>query len=209
MSLPGMPPERSAEPMKRRPSLLVVLALLPLAACASREERFEPPPLIYDDRPRLDFVVGEVEIEQRYRPVGAAPFIDHAMPLAPAEAVRALLQARIQAIGDVGAIRAVIEDASMKEVPLETTGGLKGVFTKEPEFRLEGRVEVSLERLDEQGRVATKVGTAAARSTTIPEDVGFVERQRIAYELVKTLVDDLDRGLEENARKSFGAWLAR
>ena len=191
-----------------RPTLLL-LPLLALAACAAREERFDPPALTFDDRPTLDFVVGLVEIEQRYQPAGGTPFIDHLMPYSPADGLEALLEAKIQAIGDVGVIRAVIEDASMKEEPLETTGGLTGVFKKEPEFRLQGRVEVSLERLDEQGRVATKVGTAASRTTTIPEDVGFVERQRLAYELVKKLIDDLDRGLEENARKSFGAWLAR
>ena len=33
--------------------------------------------------------------------------------------------------------------------------------------------------------------------------MGYAERQQIAYELVRDLVDDLDAGLSANVRESF------
>jgi hypothetical protein len=37
--------------------------------------------------------------------------------------------------------------------------------------------------------------------------VGYADRQRIAYELVRDLVDDLDAGLSANVRDSFAELL--
>ena len=50
------------------------------------------------------------------------------------------------------------------------------------------------------GSVSTAVAAAA-----VPEGVGYAERQRIGYDLVRALVDDLDAGLMANLRESFGA----
>ena len=47
------------------------------------------------------------------------------------------------------------------------------------------------------------VGTAASRSRALPEDVGYAQRQRIGYELVEALVNDLATGLAANLRETF------
>ena len=60
-----------------------------------------------------------------------------------------------------------------------------------------------VDRLDPAGTVVGSVSTAVTRSRGIPEGVGYAERQRIAYELVRDLVDDLDVGLMANVRESF------
>jgi hypothetical protein len=39
--------------------------------------------------------------------------------------------------------------------------------------------------------------------------VGYAERQRIAYELVRDLVDDLDAGVSANVRESYAELLRR
>jgi hypothetical protein len=58
--------------------------------------------------------------------------------------------------------------------------------------------------VDDTGMVTRSVTTAATRSRSVPEGATFVERQRIAYELVRDLVDDLDAALVAALRESFG-----
>ena len=82
---------------------------------------------------------------------------------------------------------------------------MRGYLTTETAARLNGQIKVRVDRLDPTGTVVGSASTAVARSRGIPEGVGYAERQRIGYELVRALVDDLDAGLSANLRESFGA----
>jgi hypothetical protein len=184
---------------------LLVLATALLVACASEYETFDPPPLDFSDRRPLRLAVERVAIDTVYRPAGAPPYVDHALPLAPEAATRALLEQRLQAAGGTDRLQAVILDAAVEEEAIEPTSGMRGHLTTETAARLHGRIKVRVDRLDPSGTVVGSVSTAVARSRGIPEGVGYAERQRIGYELVRDLVDDLDAGLMANIRESFAA----
>ena len=180
--------------------LWLIAALALLGACASEYETFAPPPLDFSDRQPASLQVERVAIDSVYLPVGPSP----ALPLHPEEATRALLEQRLRAVGGTDRLQAVILDASVQEEALETTPGVRGFLTTETEARLVGNLKVRVDRLDPTGAVVGSVTTAVTRSRAIPEGVGYAERQRIAYELVRDLVDDLDAGLMANLRESFG-----
>ena len=186
--------------MSARSWLLVVIGLL--GACAGYET-FQPPPLDFSGRQPLDLAVERVAIDSVYRPAGAPPYVDHALPLTPEAATRALLEQRLRAVGGPDRLQAVILDASVREEALDTTSGVRGYLTTEAAARLNGRLKVRVDRLDPAGTVIGSVSTAVSRTRAIPEGVGYAERQRIAYELVRDLVDDLDAGLSANVRESF------
>ena len=97
----------------------------------------------------------------------------------------------------------MILDASVEEEALETTSGVRGWLTTESAARLEGRLKVRVDRVDPAGSVVLSISTAVTRTRASPEGVGYAERQRIAYELVRDLAQDLDAGLSANVRESF------
>jgi hypothetical protein len=181
--------------------LVVVIGLL--GGCAGDYRTFDPPPLDFSDRQPLDLAVERVAIDSVYRPAGAAPYVDHMLPLTPEAATRALLEQRLRAVGGTDRLQAVILDASVREEALETASGMRGYLTTEPAARLEGRLKVRVDRLDPAGMVVRSISTAVVRTRAIPEGVAYAERQRIAYELVRELVDDLDAGLTANVRESY------
>jgi hypothetical protein len=174
-----------------------------VVACSSSYETFRPPPLDFSDGAPLRLAVERVTIESAYRPRDTPPYVDNLMPLKPEDAIRQMLQARLVAAGGPGTIQAVILEASVKEEELETQGGVRGYFTTEPAARLEGRFQVQVDRLSATGEVLKSVSTAVTRTASIPEDVGYVDRQRIGYGLVRDLVQDLDEGLTTNVRANF------
>lgn len=179
------------------------VAVVLLGACAREYETFEPPPLDFSNRQPLNLLVARVSIDSVYRPAGAPPYVDHALPLTPETATRALLEQRLRVVGGTDRLEAVILDASVQEEALETTPGVRGYLTTEATARLIGRVKVRVDRLDPAGTVVGSVSTTVSRTRGIPEGIGYAERQRIAYELVLDLVDDLDAGLTANLRDSF------
>jgi hypothetical protein len=191
-----------------RSAIAAVATGLVVAACSSSYETFRPPPLDFSDRAPLRLAVERVSVQSAYRPRDTAPYVDNLMPLKPEDAIRQMLEARLVAAGGPGSIQAVILDASIKEEELETQSGLRGFFTTEPAARLEGRFQVQVDRLSATGEVLKSVSTAVTRTASVPEDVGYAERQRIGYDLVRDLVQDLDEGLTTNVRANFADILA-
>jgi hypothetical protein len=184
-------------------SILAALLLVLLAGCARQYETFEPPPLDFSGRPPLRFAVDEVIVQSAYRPSGQPPFVEHTLILSPENAARTLLEQRLQAVGGPGRLQAVIVDAAVEERKLEPESGVRGYFTTEPAARFEARLKARIDHLDAAGNIAGSVSTAATRTRALPEDISYVERQRIGYELVRDLVDDLDAGLVANLREAF------
>ena len=78
--------------MRRRARLAGRSRSALLGACASEYETFDPPPLDFSDRQPLRLAVERVAIDTVYRPAGAPPYVDHALPLTPEAATRALLE---------------------------------------------------------------------------------------------------------------------
>jgi hypothetical protein len=189
-------------------AVIAALATGLVVACTSGYETFRPPPLDFSGQALLRLAVERVSIQSAYRPRDAAPYVDNVMPLKPEDAIRQMLEARLVAAGGSGSIQAVILDASVKEEELETETGLRGYFTTEPAARLEGRFQVQVDRLSATGEVMKSVTTAVTRTASIPEDVGYAERQRIGYQLVRDLLEDLDAGLTTNVRANFADILA-
>jgi hypothetical protein len=189
-------------------SAIAAVATGLVVACSSSYETFRPPPLDFSDRAPLRLAVERVSVQSAYRPRDTAPYVDNLMPLKPEDAIRQMLEARLVAAGGPGSIQAVILDASIKEEELETQSGLRGFFTTEPAARLEGRFQVQVDRLSATGEVLKSVSTAVTRTASVPEDVGYAERQRIGYDLVRDLVQDLDEGLTSNVRANFADILA-
>jgi len=183
-------------------TVMIALGSL-LVACTSSYETFRPPPLDFSGQAPLRLEVGAVTVQSAYRPQTAAPYVDTLLPLRPEDAIRELLDARLVAIGGPGTMQAVILDASVKEEALETETGFSAFFKKQAVARLEGRLQVQVDRLDPSGAVTRSVSTAVSRTSSIPEGVGYAERQRIGYQLVRDLVDDLDAGLTTNMQVNF------
>ena len=174
-----------------------------LAGCAGDYQSFQPPPLDLSNQPTLRFAVDQITVESAYQPAGAPPFIDHTLAVTPEAALRAYLEQKLAAVGGPGRLHAVIIDASVKEIALETQRGVRGLLTTEASARLDGRLRVRVERFDGAGNPLGSVGTTASRSRAVPEDAGDATRQRIAYELVRDLIDDIAGGLASNLRDTF------
>jgi hypothetical protein len=180
-----------------------VILALSVVACAEGPTSFQPPPLNYSDRTPLNFAVERVSITNAYLPPTTPPFVDHTIQPTPEAAAHALLQQRLHAIGGTGQLQAVIFDASVIAIDLDTEEGLSGYLTTEAATRLEGRLKVRVDYLNDAGEVVSSATTTVTRTRAIPEDVGYAARQQIGHELVRALVDDLDSGLLSNFQGSF------
>jgi hypothetical protein len=98
-----------ASRLTRRASLLLPFLL---AACGGGERR-EFPPLRYNFLPPIRLNVASFDIQQRFYSSGVAPDITQLDPIHPAEALRAMADDRLQALGTSGQAVFAITNASL------------------------------------------------------------------------------------------------
>ena len=94
--------------LTRRTSLLLPFLF---AACGGEPRNF--PPLRYNYLPPIRLNVGSFSVEQRFYPSGMPPDVTALDPVHPVEAVRAMAEDRLQAVGTTGQAVFAITNASL------------------------------------------------------------------------------------------------
>jgi len=184
---------------------VVAAVALVLAACAAQAPpRGTFPPITFQGSAPIRLDVRDISIVQDYRPPAAAPNVDHLFPVPPLDAALAWGRERLVAAGTTGRrAEYVVRDASVVEVPLKKSGGLKGLVTTEQSERYDARIAVELRLLDDGGRVAGTAEAEAVRSRSVPENITLNEREKVWYEMTREIMTELDGRLEETIRTVF------
>ncbi len=176
-------------------------ALLTLAACQAPALPPPLPELTYSHLDPISLDVGRIEIVEQYEPPLSPPNVDHKFPTPPAQAMRQWVKDRLNAVGEIRIARLVIKDASAIETKLETTGGLRGAFTKDQSERYDVTLDVVLEIRSELGSAVAFANAVVTRTKTVAEDISLSDRERIFHEMTEEVMTEVNAELEKNIRQ--------
>lgn len=197
----------------RRFLLLAAAASLTLAACQSAAPvHTAPRPIGFTAFGPIVLNAAKIDIIDATRPASGAVHVEPRAATPPLEAVRIWTAERLQAAGRAGTVRVTVRDASIVEVPLQTTGGVKGLFTNDQSHRYDGRLEVEItgEAPVAGGgsfRGATKA--SATYSATVAENATLAERDAVIAEVSRRLAEDINARLDAGIRKDLTAMVLR
>lgn len=199
--------------MPSRRSLLAVaaVAVLGLSACQSAPSRPAPRPIDFSNFGPIILSAGGVDVVNGYRP-GGGKHVEDRSAVPPVEAVRRWASERLQAAGGAGRVRVTIKDASIIEVALPKTEGVKGYFTTDQAQRYDGRMEVEVSGdMPDNSAGAFRGATKAivTYSTTVPENIALADREAIFLDITRRLVEDLNARLDSGIRKDLAPMIRR
>lgn len=183
------------------------LFALALASCAKEL----PPPhsTLRLDGTLVRLDVAQVEVITDYTSPLAKPNVEHLMPIPPAMAAKQWGEQRLRPEGQQRVAKLVILEGSVVEVPLQKSGGIRGAFTTDQEYRFDAKLSVRLDILDDR---AFRLGTATAeavRSRSLPEKATLNQRDQLYYDLTADLVKDIDAVMEKQIAENLGRFLIR
>ena len=196
----------SSRAMHRR-NFILSSALLLLACESSPPPRPTFPDIRFTDEPPLRIDAAGVDIVRVFRPSLQAPQVEHLFPVTPERAMENWALDRLQPAGTSRRVRVRILDASVKEVELPRTTGVRGAFTTDQAQRYDASAEMTVELLSDRGFPERSVSAKATRSRSVPEGITPNAREEVWYELTKALMGDLDAELERQIRANFGFYL--
>ena len=162
------------------------------------------PPLSFGDRRGLELPVASIEVQNTYNPPLAPPNVEHLMPVAPGPGTERWALDVLKASGRAGTARLVIAEASVVQVPLETTKGLKGLLTNDQDTRYDGRLSVRLEIIDPDNIRRAQVLSTVERTQSVAEDITPNQRARVWYDFTLAIIDQLDVDLRARVASTIG-----
>ncbi len=194
-------------PVSRR-LLLLAVAALGLAGCSSAPQRPVFPELRFTGQPPIGLTVAQLDIQNDYVPTYRAPNVEHLFPVPPAKAAETWARDRLRPVGANGRARFTIHDASVTEVNLPQTEGIKGAFTTEPSEQYDMVLQATLEILDAGGRVVRTANITAKRSQGVLNTASPNQRDQVWYDMTGAVMADFDRQMTAEIRRSFGPYVA-
>jgi hypothetical protein len=185
------------------------LALLVVVAGCATPPPERIPPLNFSGRGVIALDVASIQIVEEYQSPMARPHVDHLAPTPPRLAVRRWVADRLRAVGRRGSVEVIIKDASIVEVELPRTEGVKGLFTTDQSQRYDGRIEVKIVAQAPDRLTAGYAQAAASHSNTVPEDISLAGREEVWNTQVREMMNDLDDRLEHGIYEGLGPLVRR
>lgn len=193
--------------MARRGAWAVLAAAAVLWSCETAPPSTAFPELSYGHLPPIRLDVREVEIVAAYKSPAIPPNVEHLFPVKPIDAAQRWARDRLRAAGAAGVARVVIKQASVVEVPLKRSTGVRGWLTTDQTERYDGVIEVSIDIRDGAGSSRGKVISRAQRSRSVAEDISLHEREAMWFRLTESLMNDLNAALETQIQTHLRALL--
>lgn len=190
----------------RRLFLSMVAAGL-AAGCARPDPTVRFADLTFTSRNPVVLDAARLEVIDEYRMPLADPNVEHRAPLAPGAAAERWARDVLRASGPGGRAVFRITRGSLVENRLQTTGGLKGMFTVDQAERYDAAIEGRLDLYGNDGRPLGNAQARASRYQTIAEDASLNDRQKLWYALVEATATDFADAMERAIRDKLAPYV--
>ena len=195
--------------MNRLPVFAAVFAVMGvlLAGCATDVEKPGFPQISFAHLQPISLNVARIEVENRYISPATRPNVEHEFPVSPAAAASNWGRDRLRAVGQTGTARVIVRRASVIEVPLKRSSGLKGAFTRDQSERYDAIIDMVVELRDAGGNVRVTAESTAKRSRSVSENVSLNDREKVWFTLTEEMMADLNTALENQIRIHMKEWI--
>lgn len=189
-----------------RRGVLLGLSATALAACTTPPPAPRFPQITFKHLPAFHLNAARLDIVEAYSPAPGARDVAAGMPVPPAVAAREWATDRLSPVGSAGEIVFTITDASVIEVPLKRTTGLRGVVTDDQSERYDGHLAARINISDGRGGRG-EVKAEVSRSRTVAENISLNDRDKIWFEITDAMIHDLDKELDAAVRNFLQRFL--
>ena len=154
--------------------IAAAVGLTMLVGCETPPPPSGFPQLSFSHLPPIKLNVAQVKIVSEFRSTGVKPNVEHLFPVKPQAAAERWSRERLKAVGASGTARVTIRRASVVEIPLSRSTGVRAMLTTDQTERYDGVIEIAIAILDGAGRQTGAVVSRAQRSKSVPEDISLL-----------------------------------
>tara|TARA_B110000438_G_C15676686_1_gene590514 strand:+ start:51 stop:638 length:588 start_codon:yes stop_codon:yes gene_type:complete len=185
---------------------LIAFAFL-LAGCTTELQKPGFSQISFAHMQPISLNVARVEVENKYISPAKHPNVEYKFPASPAAVASNWARDRLRAVGPSGVARVIVRRASVVEVPLKRTTGVRGAFTRDQSERYDAIIDMMVELRDANGEVRVTAESTAKHSRSVSENISLIDREKVWFEMTETMMGDLNIALEEQIRLHMTEWI--
>lgn len=187
-------------------TLMIVFLGLGCGLTASCYNTKLPPPL-----PEMHFTryqpiyldVGNVDIVDEYKSPEHPPYVEHLMPISPAEAMHIWVKDRLRAAGADKSLQIIIKDASVTSNEPPPAG-----LTDPPPNRLyKARLEVEMRVYGSDAMSEANIDVIAHQELSLSDSTSLEDRKRLYYRFIYDLMTQANAELEKEIFAYFPKYI--
>lgn len=193
----------------RRCALLGLVCAVALGGCSEshREGPLVPADISFKQYQPIYLDVANVDFVEEYKSPMKEPFIEHLLPISPAEATRAWVRDRVRSVGLNNTMQVIIKDARVVAVDLPQKDSLTGYFSADANRRYDARLEVEM-RIYANGAMSdASVTVVSTQSNTISQKATLQERKMAFAGMTRQLMESANAELEKQIFKYFPKYI--
>lgn len=188
--------------------IFFALAALALVACQPAPTPQNLAPISFTNQTKIRLAAVEIRVIEQYEPPMKSPNVEHIFFMTPTNAIKQWASDRLQATGTSGLMELTIDDASVVEVPLPKTTGLRGFFTDDQSDRYDGKIRATFRIYDGVHAVAIAEGDVnVIRSRSVNEKATLQERELLFHAMTQEMMTQFNGEAEKRLRQYFAAFL--
>ncbi len=197
-------------PLRHALLLGVMLSSAMLATGCSdshREGPMVPPEISFKQYQPIYLDVANIDFVEEYKSPMHEPFVEHLLPITPAEATRQWVKDRVRSVGLNHTMQVIIKDARVVASELPQQDGITGYFSADATRKYDARLEIEL-RIYNQGAMSdASVTVVATQSNTISQKATLQERKLAFARMTVQLMDSANAELEKQIFKYFPRYI--
>lgn len=180
---------------------LVTLLALVVSSCSN------PPPAIPRDMnfkryQPIMMNVGRISFLEDYQSPRHPPYVEHLLPITPAEAMKKWVDDRLRVAGTNKFMQVIVKDASVISTPIPDSGLSLGKSR-----RYDAKLSVEMRIYGEGAMSEASIQTTATRSITIPESASLRDRENAFRRMIFELMETMNAALEQYMFQYFGDYI--
>jgi hypothetical protein len=165
-------------------------------------------PIRFSGLPKIRIAASEIRVVDNYDAPLKSPNVEHMFPTPLTTSISQWSTDRLQAAGTDGIMEVTIEEASVVEVKLPKTKGLRGLFTDDQSERYDAKLRATMRLYTGNRAIAVAEGDVnVVRSRSINEKATINDRERLFHDMSKELMTQFNTQSEARLRQYFGAFL--
>ena len=184
---------------------VALCGVLALSACATPPAPTTALEITFQHRPVISLNVARVDIVDAHDVGGSFPRVDHLYTKTPASLVRRWAQDRLKAVGQMGQVSVLIQEARVVETSRVIDKGILGLFKDEPDTDLTATIVTRIEFVNVLDGGSYAVNVEARANVAIFESATLNERDFAYYSALETLGAAFDEAVEKELRSVMKA----
>lgn len=188
--------------------IIILCSVIFISSCTSKDD-YVIQNINFNNYKNINVDASKLIIDQLYISKLKDPFIDNIVRQSLVSLLIEWANTRLKprSINNEGALKIIINDASIKALPLNTNINVENLFVSDAAINIKMNLDVTINILDKDGKKLSYLDVKVFKSQELGENISLLEKDYHIQEMSRSLFTDFDALAIKKMKEIFYKYL--